>query len=309
MIPMNIRSKSYDPVQDLPRILDFLRKTFLETKSLFNYFPTNFENDKDNYPDGIRIWQQIDLTDLSKEPKIVSLTTPMRKFIYFIQYHTNYGYLLPEMVTWIINHSENVKEKQKSNQSLVIVSLEGNVPLEKTLIDHGFSKGENLGILRIRPLETPLHDYSLPDGFTIRSIKGEEEYDKYAKAIRSTFGHGDWFNAEVVKHINSATYYIQDLNFIVEAPNGDIASFCTFRMDPATRLTELEPMGTVPKYQKLGLGKALLEEGIKRLNKYNPSLLFIGGAGGAADNPGANRLYKLTGFTEKGKYYSWEKII
>ena len=306
---MIIKAKSYNPDTDFTRILDFLRKTFLETKSFYNYFPTNFENDRYNYPEGIHIWEELDESDHSKDPNIVSLTTPMRKFIYFVQCHANYQFLYPEMVTWIINHSETVKDEQLKDQSLIIITLEGNLSLENTLIDHGFIRGENEGIFRIRPLDVPIHDFSLPEGFTIRPIKGEGEYDLYAKAIRETFGHGEWFNGEVVSQLNSSTYYNQDLDLVIEAPNGDIASFCTFRMDPVTKLTELEPMGTVPKYRKLGLGKALLGEGIKRLNKYNPSLLFIGGAGGAADNLGANKLYESTGFAGRGIFYKWIKQI
>lgn len=73
-----------------------------------------------------------------------------------------------------------------------------------------------------------------------------------------------------------------------------------------SRTTELEPMGIHPDYRGRGLGKALIFEGMRRLKDYDPLNLYIDGA---ADNPGANRLYEATGFEKKGTYHYWSKVI
>ena len=73
-----------------------------------------------------------------------------------------------------------------------------------------------------------------------------------------------------------------------------------------SRATELEPMGTHPDYRRMGLAKALISEGMRRLKKYDPLNLYIDGA---ADNPAANRLYEVTGFEKRGTYYYWSKTI
>jgi predicted GNAT family acetyltransferase len=78
------------------------------------------------------------------------------------------------------------------------------------------------------------------------------------------------------------------------------------RVDPVSRATELEPMGTHPAYRGFGLATALISEGMRLLKKYDPLNLYIDGA---ADNPGANRLYEVTGFEKKGTYYYWSKTI
>jgi len=65
-------------------------------------------------------------------------------------------------------------------------------------------------------------------------------------------------------------------------------------------------MGTHPDYRGLGLAKALISEGMRRLKDYDPLLLYIDGA---ADNPGVNRLYDATGFEKRGTYYYWSKMI
>jgi len=93
---------------------------------------------------------------------------------------------------------------------------------------------------------------------------------------------------------------------VAVALDGSIASFCTFRVDPQSRVTELEPMGTLPEHRGKGLAKAILTEVFRRLAGYDPSLLYIGGA---ANTPEANRLYEATGFTERNDYYYWQKTI
>jgi hypothetical protein len=47
-------------------------------------------------------------------------------------------------------------------------------------------------------------------------------------------------------------------------------------------------------------------EGFRRLAKYDPTLLYVGGA---ADTPEANRLYEVTGFNGRFDYYYWYKTI
>lgn len=94
----------------------------------------------------------------------------------------------------------------------------------------------------------------------------------------------------------SASFYKPDLDFVVIDEDDKIVSLCTFRLDSPSGITELEPMGTLQDYRNIGIGRALLCEGFRRLKKYNPSLLYIGGA---ANTPAANRLYKITSFTKK----------
>ena len=303
---MVIQSRSYQKEVDFDKILNFLRGIYLETKNIFCYFPNRFENDKNNYITGIHIWEEVRSEYNSQLKEIVGLSLPERKYQYLIQVKPTYEFLYSEIIAWIGKHLEKVNHLDRDTKELRIVTLEENILLENALIEKKYNKTNVYGFLRIWNNKQDEKEYSIPKGFTIRSIKGKEEYQNYAKAIQETFGHGEWFNKEVVEELNSNSYYNKDLDLIVEAPNGDIASFCTFRMDPVIKVTELEPMGTVPKYRKLGLAKALLNEGFARLKLLKPPLVYIGGA---ADNPGANKLYESTGFAKKGTYYIWKKQI
>ena len=299
--PMPVVSRKYDPELDFQRVMEFLRGSFAETESLHNWLPPRFENSRAEVATGTRLWEEVG----GPEPRIVAVANPESRFLYFIQMDPEYAHLEGEVVEWIVDYCTSQKPSCEGLK-ISIVALEGNPAREATLREQGFERGRVYGIFRLRDVDAPIPDFSLPDGYVIRSVRPEEDFDRIAAAIRVVFGHGEWFTAEVLQGLSRASFYRGDLDLVVVAPNGGIASFCTFRMDPQSRVTELEPMGTLPEHRGMGLAKAILVEGFRRLAKYDPTLLYIGGA---ADTPEANRLYEVTGFTERYDYYHWHKTI
>jgi mycothiol synthase len=298
---MKIVSRGYNQAEDFNSVMTFLRDTFTESGSLHNWLPPRFEGSSDSMASGTRIWEDIG----GQNPKIVAMANPEEKFTYFIQTHPEYNFLEGEIVDWIGNHCASVKSDSEEMR-VSIVALEGNPAREKALQMHGFERGPIYGILRLRPVEAPIPDSMPPEGYSIRSVQPEKDFDEIAAAIRKVFGHGEWFTASILEGTSRASFYRRDLDLVVVAPDGSIASFCTFRMDPESRVTELEPMGTLPEHRRKGLAKAILTEGFRRLATHSPTLLYIGGA---ANTPEANQLYKVTGFTERHDYYFWNKTI
>ena len=305
---MPIVSRGYSPDQDLQRIMGFLRDTYLETRTIQNWLPTRFENSYKDLVSDVRIWEDADpaAPDSLSNHRIVAMANPEIPFLYFIQIHPDHAPLEEEIVRWIENHCAALKPDPDMEQKLSIVTLDGNPARETLLRERGFEKGPAYGILRVRPVDTPIPDFAPPEGFEIRSVVKETDFEKIAKAVRVVFGHGEWLTAEVLEGIASCSFYHEDLDLVAVAPDGDIASFCTFRVDPPSRITELEPVGTHPDYRGLGLAKALLCEGFRRLERYDPTLLYIGGA---ADTPAANRLYESVGFSEENAYHYWSKTV
>jgi len=299
--PMLVVSRDYDAELDFQRVMGFLRDSFAKTGSLHNWLPPRFENSRAEVATGARLWEEMG----GPEPRIVAVANPESKFLYFIQMDPDHAHLEEEVVGWIMEHCASQKTSGEE-QKISIVTLEGNPAREAALKKHGFERGKVYGIFRLRDVDAPVPDFSPPEGYVIRSVQPEEDFDRIAAAIRVVFGHGEWFTADVLEELSRASFYRGDLDLVALAPGGDIASFCTFRMDPPSRVTELEPMGTLPQHRRMGLAKAILVEGLRRLAKYDPTLLYIGGA---ADTPEANRLYEVTDFTERYDYYHWHKTI
>jgi len=299
---MPIVSRGYSPDQDLQNIMDFLRDTYLETHTIQNWLPNRFENSHRDLVSDVRIWEKVD----GDPQRIVAMANPEIPFLYFIQIHPDHAFLEEEIVRWIEDRCASLKPDPDREQKLSIVTLDGNPVREALLRERGFKKGAVYGILRVRPVDAPIPDFAPPEGFKIRSVVKETDFEEIDKAVRVIFGHGEWFTADVLEGIASLSFYREDMDLVAVAPDGSIASFCTFRVDPPSGITELEPMGTHPDYRGLGLAKALLCEGFRRLRRYNLTLLYIGRA---ADSPAANRLYDSTGFYEENAYHYWSKTI
>jgi len=306
-----IISRSYNGDKDLTSVLAFLCETFRRTHSYQNWFPDRFENShrsggRTNWVDDIRMWEEADDAATPSRRRIVALANPESRFAYFIQLDPHYNFLEREILVWIERHCLQKKEDPRTKEKLRIHTIEGNSARELLLAELGYQKGEIAGYLRLRPMDLPIPSSDCPRGYEIRSIKGRADYDQLAAAVRLVFGHGEWFNAEVYEEITRCSFYKQDLDLVAVAQDGTFASFCTFRMDPASRITNLEPMGTHPNHRQLGLAKALISEGLMRTMKYDPALFYIGGA---ADTPAANRLYDSVGYIEKLAEHSWFKEI
>jgi ribosomal protein S18 acetylase RimI-like enzyme len=304
---MPIVSRGYSPDQDLPSIMGFLRDAYMGTRTIQNWLPTRFENSYNDLVSDVRIWEEIDAApDSSSSPTIVAMANPEIPFRYFIQIHPDHTHLEEEIVRWIEDHCTAMKPDPDREQKLSIIILDGNPTREDLLRERGFEMGLVYGLLRVRPVDAPIPDFAPPEGFEIRSVRPETDFDEIAKAVRVIFGHGEGFTAETLEWLAGRSFYHEDLDLVAVAPDGNIASFCTFRVDPPSRITELEPMGTHPDYRGLGLAKALLCEGFRRLRRYNPTLLYIGGA---ANNPAANRLYESVGLRQENAYHYWSKMI
>ncbi len=76
-------------------------------------------------------------------------------------------------------------------------------------------------------------------------------------------------------------------DLVAIAPDGAVASFCTIWFDDVTRSAYFEPVATVPAHQRRGLGKALMTEGLRRLQRMGATRAFVGGYSQAA-----NALYR-----------------
>ena len=78
------------------------------------------------------------------------------------------------------------------------------------------------------------------------------------------------------------------------APTGEMAAFCTAWYDDVTRTAYFEPVGTAPEHQRRGLGRAVLAETLRRLQRIGCVVAFVGGY-----SIPANALYASAGFAQK----------
>jgi ribosomal protein S18 acetylase RimI-like enzyme len=158
-----------------------------------------------------------------------------------------------------------------------------------------------------RDLETPIPEVKVTPGYKVRSMGDEREFDSRAWASWRAFhpgepdegfDNGDWF-----ANLQSAPLYRRDLDIVAEAPNGEIAAFSTIFYDDATRSAVCVLVGTAPEHQHRGLGKAVITEGLRRLQRMGGTRIFANGF-----DPPANALYRSALGTSY-RAESWFKIL
>lgn len=160
-----------------------------------------------------------------------------------------------------------------------------------------------------RRLDVPIPDVPLAPGYVIRPLgDGPELLDRcYASGLAF---HPDDIDIALenrrdpswYRNIQTAPLYRRDLDLVAVAADGSIGAFCTLWFDDVTRSAYFEPVATVPAHQRRGLAKALMTEGLRRLQRMGALIALVCGYGEAA-----NALYGSVMGPEFDLYEPWEK--
>jgi ribosomal protein S18 acetylase RimI-like enzyme len=158
-----------------------------------------------------------------------------------------------------------------------------------------------------RQLDVAIAPLPLAPGYAIHALGDGLELLERCYASGLGFHDGDiqiavenradptWY-----RNIQTAPLYRRDLDLVVVAPDGAIAAFCTVWFDDVTRSAYVEPVATVPAHQRRGLGKALVTEGLRRVQRMGATVAFVSGS-----SPAANALYQSVMGDDYALYAPW----
>jgi ribosomal protein S18 acetylase RimI-like enzyme len=164
---------------------------------------------------------------------------------------------------------------------------------QELLVRRGYAKEGWAESQWRRRLDSPLRPAPLAPGYTLRALgDGLELLERcYASGLGFHAGNiqvavDNRTDVTWYRNIQMAPLYRRDLDLVAVAPDGSIAAFCTIWFDDVTRSAYFEPVATVPAHQRHGLAKALMSEGLQRLQRMGALTAFVSGYG-----VGANALY------------------
>lgn len=324
-IPMSANLRKYNPKQDFLRIRDFLVDTFSLYGRPFNwmvgrwnfcrYFvlpvhsyhntrffgiPTTTERShRDEQPlweRTIGVWE----TDGGDIVGVVHSENEEPGEA-FIQIHPAYTDLYEAMVTYAETH---------------LADTLGNVGYVKLYIDDANASLQRLasakGYRRLA-MSTPLLEFcvdeapepQLPSGFRIQSVLDEDDVEQrrkvYSLAFGAHYGPSAWDPASAFRLMQGAPDYRKDLDLFIVAPNGEYASFGTIWIDAANQYGNFEPVGTHVEYRRMGLARAVLYEGFRRMRQYDVTHSYM---------TSTNAFYLNIGFHKTPYAYSpWIKYF
>lgn len=105
---------------------------------------------------------------------------------------------------------------------------------------------------------------------------------------------------EAFSKMRQAPDYRPELDLAVLTPRGEVAAFACFWLDASNAYAVLEPLGTIPAYQRKGLARILIWEGMSRLQKLGAEILY---------GPVNQEFYLQIGFQPVYDFEIWEKTL
>ena len=135
----------------------------------------------------------------------------------------------------------------------------------------------------------------LPEGFAVQGVRNLDDGRLRAQATHSAFRPDDEWDgywAEYAQFIGSAVYD-GERDLLVRSPDGRGASACTIWFDPVNAVGLFEPVGTHRDFQGMGLGKAVMAEGLRRMKDAGMRRAVVGFD---PNNTAARALYTSMGF-------------
>jgi GNAT superfamily N-acetyltransferase len=141
-----------------------------------------------------------------------------------------------------------------------------------------------------RDLDGPLPELPAPPGYTIRAMGDVAEFPARSwaswRAFHPNDPDDDYDGWEWYHNVQAGPLYRRDLDIVAVTENAEIAAFSTLWYDDVTRSAVCVLVGTVPEHQRRGLGRAVVLDGLRRLQRMGGTRAFANGY-----DPPANALY------------------
>jgi ribosomal protein S18 acetylase RimI-like enzyme len=297
---MNVRS--YEGLQDLNAMLDLLTTgamansgTHYVHRGDLQWWLFYTDTPQEVWQSNIRLWLEDDCL-----VGWALLSTDEQAFDVFVASHLRGSTQEQQMLAWAVDQMSAVENLQN-----MWVAPHDDVRIH-WLSAHGFQPKDGHTVYFRRSLSGPLDEPSLPEGFSIRTSRGEEDARLRAACSHAAFGSTKPFEdywPRTVRLMQSPVYVPEHELFVI-APGGEVASYCIIWTDETTKVGHFEPVGTHPNFQRRGLGKCLLFDAMRRLKAEGMQEADLCTN---HDNESAVPLYESVGFHKADKLLTYVK--
>jgi GNAT superfamily N-acetyltransferase len=255
----------------------------------FNYPP-----DEDYRRDNIRLWED------AGELRAWCLYSPNHSTFDFFAHPAERGFereliLLRWGVDWA---SARARANGKSTLTNGWISEQDTLSLQQWSACGFVAQDTPTGPIFMQSLMRELEPPQVPEGFTVCDACTEANFRLRAEATHGAFGIERPWDAywQKMQSFFHSPAYAGEHNLVVRSPDGHGTAACTIWLDPVNKVGLFEPVGTHPHFQKMGLGKAVMREGLRRMKAAGMMHAIVGTD---ADNTAAIALYRSMGFEDK----------
>ncbi|HKV83079.1 MAG TPA: N-acetyltransferase [Ktedonobacterales bacterium] len=302
---MGMTSRLYDSDDDLPVLTDLVSATTDPTRAnawhVGDVVWAMYQNTVDDPFQNLRIWE--DEAGVAQGfiwfyPRggeaLVCLRPPLR----------GDDAILDAMYAWATQRAMQTASSERA-PVLHTQALDGDTALVAYLTAHGFTREESHYVHMRRDLDGEIPAPTPPDGWTVRQVGGEQEWQRRVDTHREVY-HPSRVTLAAYRRLRRAPLYRPELDLVAVSPEREFASYCICWYDPVTRVGEFEPVGTRAAYRRRGLGRALMFEGQRRLRALGARTAIVYTNG---DNIPAIPLYESAGFRIVDRDYLYQRPL
>jgi GNAT superfamily N-acetyltransferase len=142
-------------------------------------------------------------------------------------------------------------------------------------------------------------------GFSTHHVASDDDIERRVYVQTTSFEHST-STVDVWRALRRLPAYSPTLDLVTVGPDGGGASACTCWYDEANRCGEFEPVGTSKAYQRMGLGKITIIEGLRRLRARGATQAIVQTN---ITNVSAIALYRSCGFEVVAEDHSWTRSL
>jgi ribosomal protein S18 acetylase RimI-like enzyme len=193
-----------------------------------------------------------------------------------------------EMIAWAAERLASGPQGAEPELTLDTACREDDSWRLALLVQNGFLPLPVRTLTYARSLAEPVDVPHLPAGFTIRGAAGDHEVEALVALHRAAFGT-DHMTLEERLSMMRVPGYENELDLVAVAPEGTLAGtcYCIIGHEEGSILGFTDPVATHPAYQRLGLARSLLLEGMRRLRARGAVTAMLGTSSDNAAMQGA----------------------
>jgi ribosomal protein S18 acetylase RimI-like enzyme len=189
-----------------------------------------------------------------------------------------YTFLKKEMLTY-------AKDNLSRDGKFGVVISDNDFKFQEIAAGLGFCATPDSESDAIFYLDSTPTKYKLPEGFYITDMKETYEPYQYLRVLWKGFNHelngeGEFqYSKEKEQFVGEEMIRPNvdlKLKVAVVAPDGNFAAYCGMWYDAEAGYAVIEPVATDPKYRRMGLGRAAVLEGIRRVGALGAKTAIVG---------------------------------
>ncbi|MBS4219585.1 GNAT family N-acetyltransferase [Bacillus sp. FJAT-49711] len=210
------------------------------------------------------------------------------------QVDPNFSELSKDVIEWF--------DTTEANEQRVTV-LETESHLISAIEDSLFSPLEETPeVLTKISLDSCPFPVNLPDGFKARYLKGDEDLINRVRAQRAAFTPSR-VTEESYRNVMNTYPYDPSLDWVLETPDGEFAAFCLIWFGEINKVGLLEPVGTDPKFWRMGLGSSVCKLALNALHDKGADTAIV-----VCTSPKTHKFYGSIGFEPFAQTKSFHRL-